>query len=163
MMGLIVNPKSANTARTIRDVQEAARTLEMQLNIVEAGGEDDFENAFSSLAQLHAGALVVGNDAVFTGHRDQLVALAARHAIPAIYARREFAVSGGLIGYGSSITVAYRQVGNYAGKILQGAKAADLPVQQATKFELALNLTTAKALGLAVPQSILARADEVIE
>jgi putative tryptophan/tyrosine transport system substrate-binding protein len=163
VFGLMVNPKSANTARTKRDVQEAARTLGMQLEIVEAGGKDDFENAFSSLARLHARALVVGNDAVFTGHRDQLIGLAARDAIPAIYARREFAVSGGLIGYGSSITVAYRQMGNYAGKILQGAKPADLPVQQAIKFELALNLATAKALGLTVPPSLLARADEVIE
>jgi len=160
---LLVNPNNANAERIMRDVLEAARTKGVQLPVLKAGIESEIDAAFAALVQLHTGALLVGNDSFFNSRRDQLVALAARHAIPAIYAWREFAAAGVLISYGTSLPAAYHQVGIYVGKILKGAKPADLPIQQPTKFELVINLKTAKALGLTVPSSILAHADEVIE
>ena len=144
-------------------MQEAARTKGLQLHVLKASSESEIDTAFASLVQLHAGALVVGADPFLSGRREQLVALASRHAVPSIYAWREFAASGGLISYGASLTSAFRLLGTYAGKVLKGAKPADLPVQQATTMELVVNLNTARALGLAVPPPILARADDVIK
>jgi len=163
LVALLVNPNSSDADPIIRDVREAARTKGLQLHILKAGTAREIDGAFAALVQLHAGGLVVGADAVFDNLREQLVALAARDAVPTIYFAREFVAVGGLISYGTSFTGTWRQVGTYAGKILKGAKPADLPVQQPTKFELVVNLNTAKALGLTVPPSILARADEVIE
>jgi putative ABC transport system substrate-binding protein len=159
----LVNPNTSTTERMIRDVQEAARVKGVQVHIVKAGSESEIDATLASLAQLQARGLLVSRDPLFNSRREQLVALAARHAVPAIYPWGEFAAAGGLISYGPSLTAALRQVGIYAGKILKGAKPADLPVEQATKLELVVNLKTAKALGLTIPQSILARADEVIE
>jgi putative tryptophan/tyrosine transport system substrate-binding protein len=163
VIGLLVNPSNTDTEPSIGDVQEAARVKGVQLQILKAGTESGIDASFASLVQLHAGALVVGADPFFDGRREQLVALASRHAVPAIYWLREFAAFGGLISYGPSLAAAYRQAGVYAGRILNGVKPADLPVQQPTTFELVVNLKTAKALGLTIPPSILARADEVIE
>jgi putative ABC transport system substrate-binding protein len=164
VMGLLVATES-QTERVIGDVQEAAQVKGVQLVILKAGSESEIDTAFDSLAQLHVGALVVAADPFFgaTRVRDQLVALAGRYAVPAIYAWPEFPMAGGLVSYGSSIPNNFRQAGAYVGRILNGAKPADLPVQQPTTFELVVNLKTAKALGLTVPPSILARADEVIE
>jgi putative ABC transport system substrate-binding protein len=163
VIALLVNPNLPETARVIPDVQEAARSKGVQIAILKAGSEGEIDAAFTSLARLQAGALLVGNDPFFNTRREQLVALASRHAVPAIYPLREFATAGGLISYGASLTSVLRQQGIYAGKILKGAKPADLPVQQPTKFELVINVKTAQALGLNVPHSFLARADEVIE
>jgi putative ABC transport system substrate-binding protein len=163
VIALLMNPNNATAERVIRDVQEAARTKGLQLHILKASSESEIDTAFASLVQLHAGALVVGADPFLSGRREQLVALASRRAVPSIYAWREFAASGGLISYGPSLTSAFRLVGHYAGKVLKGAKPADLPVQQPTTLELVINLKTAKALGLTIPPSLLQRADQVIE
>jgi putative tryptophan/tyrosine transport system substrate-binding protein len=163
VIALLVNPNSPIAEPVIREVQEAARAKGVRLPILKAGTESEIDAAFASLAELHAGGLVVVADPLFFGRREQLLALASRHAVPAIYDWREFAATGGLISYGSSLTAIWRQVGIYAGRILKGAKPADLPVQRPTTFELVVNLNAAKALGLTVPPSILARADEVIE
>jgi len=163
VIALLVNPTNPQSERIMKDVQEAARAKRVQLSVQKAGTESEIDAAFASLTQLQAGPLIIGADAFFTVQREQLVALASRYAVPVIYPLREFVVSGGLISYGPSITSVYRQAGIYAGKILKGAKPADLPVQQPTKFELVINLKTAKTLGLAVPPILLAQATEVIE
>jgi len=163
VIALLINPNNTAHEGIARDTQDAARFKGLHLPILKAGTESEIDAAFASLVELHAGGLVIVGDPFFGGRITQLVALTARDAVPAIYAWREFAAAGGLISYGSSLTGAFRQLGSYAGKILKGAKPADLPVEQPTKFELVINLKTAKALGLTVPQSLLARADEVIE
>jgi putative tryptophan/tyrosine transport system substrate-binding protein len=163
VFGLLVNPTNPNAETQAQDAGEAARTTGMRTIVVNASSETELAGAFAHLIEQHAAGLIVGADPVFSSSRERLVGLAARHALPAIYSLREYAVAGGLISYGTSLKDAMRQVGLYTGKILAGAKPADLPVMQPTRFELVINLKTAKALGLAVPQSLLARADEVIE
>jgi len=163
-IALLVNPNNPTVAEAlIGDVQEAARAKGLQLSVVKASTESQMDAAFAAFAQLQVGALLVGGDALYSSQREQLVALAAHHSVPAIYDGRQFAALGGLISYGTSLPAVYRQLATYAGKILNGAKPADLPVQQPATFELVVNLKTAKALGLTIPQSILARADDVIE
>jgi len=163
VIALLVNPNNPLPEPIMRDVQEAARLKGLQLHILKASTESEIDTAFASLVRLHAGAFILGPDAFLNSRREQITTLAARHAVPAIYDFRENAAAGGLISYGPSLTGTWRQVGIYVGKILKGAKPADLPVQQPTTFELVVNLKTATALGLTVPPSILARADEVIE
>ena len=161
---LLVNPTAASVSEvTIRLAQQAASAKDIRLFIVKAGGENDLEAAFASIAEQHADALMVSADAFFFAQRERIVALAARHAIPATYELQEFVSAGGLFSYGPNVASLRRQVGVYAGKILKGARPADLPVQQPTKFDLMINLKAAKALGLTVPPSLLARADEVFE
>jgi putative tryptophan/tyrosine transport system substrate-binding protein len=162
-MALLVNPNHPKSALMISDAQEVVSAIGVQLHILKASAEGEFDAAFGSLIPMQVSVLVLASDPFFNSRRDVLVALAARHAIPAIYEWREFATAGGLISYRPSLSDSSRLAGIYVGRILKGAKPADLPVQQPTKFELVINLKTAKALGLTVPPSILARADEVIE
>ena len=161
VIALLVNPNNANP--WIADIQKAAQVKGVQLHLLKASTEGEIDAAFATLVQVHADALVIGDDVFFTSRREQLVALASRHAVPTIERWHEFATSGGLASYGPSLAAANRQVGTYAGKILRGAKPGDLPVEQSTKFELVINLKTAKALGLTIPQSLLVRADEIIQ
>jgi putative ABC transport system substrate-binding protein len=162
-VGLLVNPRTPQTELATRDVAAAASAIGLQIDVVEASDSREIEAAFRTLVRNRADALVIGPDTLFASRRLQLATLATRHAIPAVFNIREYAEAGGLMSYGTSPTEAYRQVGIYTGKILKGAKPADLPVVQSTKFELVINLPTARALGIEVPPTLLARADEVIE
>jgi putative ABC transport system substrate-binding protein len=159
---LLVNPSDAAQA-DIKETQEAARALGLQLHILRASSERELDMAFAAVLQLRPGALVINADAFFNSRSEQLAELALRHGVPALYQYRQFAAAGGLANYGSRLADAYRQIGIYTGRILKGEKPADLPVQQSTKVELIINLNTARVLGLEVPPSLLARADEVIE
>jgi putative ABC transport system substrate-binding protein len=164
IIGLLVNPTNPGLAETLsRDLQAAARTLGLQLHVLHASTDRDIDTIFATLVQTRAGGLVIGNDALFVNQIGQLAALTVRHAVPTIFQTHEFATAGGLISYGTSLRDLFRQVGVYTGRILKGERPADMPVQQATKVELIINLKTAKALGLTVPLSLLGRADEVIE
>jgi putative ABC transport system substrate-binding protein len=163
VIALLVNENSSQGQRQKKDVEEAARTVGQRLVILNGGTDEEIDASFASLAEHKVGALIVGSDAFFDPRRERLIALAARYAVPTIYQFREFALAGGLMSYGASITDQYRQVGDYAGQILKGTKPADLPVMQPTKFELVINLKTAKALGIEVPTSMQLLADEVIE
>jgi len=162
-IAVLVNPNTTETEAERKDVQAAAQVIGRQLVILDVSSDPDIEPAFTTFAQRGAGALLVGSGAFFNSKRERLVALAARHGLPAMYAVREAVVAGGLSSYGSSVTDAYRQVGIYTGRILKGEKPADLPVMRSTKIEFVLNLKTAKTLGLMVTPSLLATADEVIE
>jgi putative ABC transport system substrate-binding protein len=163
LLGVLLNPNIEDFQIRLADVQEAARTAGQQIHILYASTERELDTAFAALSQIRVGALVVSGDAFFNSRRDQIVALAARYAIPAIYEGREYAVAGGLMSYGTSLTEGYHQVGVYTARILKGAKPADLPVFQLTKFQFVLNLKTAKALGVKISDNLLSLADEVIE
>jgi putative tryptophan/tyrosine transport system substrate-binding protein len=164
VMGLLVNPADPALAEPqLRAMLSAASKFGLELHVLNASSEDDFDAVFENLSRLRAGGLLILGDPLFTSHSEQLGALAARHAVPAVYKGREFAAAGGLLSYGSSVMDSYRLAGIYTGRILKGDKPADLPVQQATKVELHINLRTAKALGITVPLPLSGRADELIE
>jgi putative ABC transport system substrate-binding protein len=163
VVALLVNPNTYVGQVQIRDVQEAARALGQSLVVLDGGTDERIETAFAALAPQHVAALLVGADPFFDTRRERLVALASQHHMPAIYQFREYAVAGGLMSYGTSITDMYRLVGLYVGRVLKGEKPADLPVMQVTKFELVINLTTARALGVKISDNLLSLADEVIE
>jgi putative tryptophan/tyrosine transport system substrate-binding protein len=163
VIGLLLNPRGTAAEPQLRDVRDAARAVRQQVHVFNASNERDIETAFATLVQARIGALIVAADPFFNSRRDSLVALAARHSIPAIYEWREFAEAGGLMSYGTSLPEAYRHVGVYTGRILRGAKPADLPVLRSTKVEFVINLKTARALGVTFPLPLSGRADEVIE
>lgn len=163
IIGVFVNPRNTNAETVIGEVERAARDAQLQTNVVKVSAADEFGTAFAALVQQRAGALLVAADPFFTAQREALVALAAQYSIPAIYEWREFAAAGGLMSYGTNLSEAYHQLGGYTGRILKGEKPADLPVVQPTKFELVINIKTAKTLGLTVPPNLFALADEVIE
>jgi putative tryptophan/tyrosine transport system substrate-binding protein len=163
VIAALINPANSSAEPQLRDLQAAARTLGVQLHVVHASSERNFGMVFANLAELRPGALVIANDGFFISRNEQLATLAARHALPAIFQDHAFAAAGGLMSYGGSLPETYRQAGIYTGRILKGEKPADLPVVQSTRFELIINLKTAKALGLEIPPTLLARADEVIE
>jgi putative tryptophan/tyrosine transport system substrate-binding protein len=163
MIVMLVNPNFPDTESQRKDVEEAARRFGQQVRAVNAASVDDFDKGLSTLAQLKAGALLVGIDALFLSRRDRLVGLVAHYAIPAVYTVRDFVLVGGLMSYAASVADGYRQAGIYVGRVLKGAVPADLPVVQPSKFDLFINLKTARTLGIEVPPMLLARADEVIE
>ena len=163
VIGLLVNPTNANTEIQARNMQAAALTLGVELHVLRASSERDFDTVFANLAQLRAGGLVIASDLFFAGQSEQLATLSLRHAVPTVFQFLQFAAAGGLMSYGGSLTEVDHLNGVYTGRILKGEKPADLPVQQATKIELVINLKTAKALGLTFPLKLLGRADEVIE
>jgi putative tryptophan/tyrosine transport system substrate-binding protein len=163
MMAVLVNPSFPPTESMLRELAVAARSFGLKIHVAHATTEPEIDEAFATVAQVRAGALVIGTDIFFSSRMEQLGTLTLRHAVPTIYEYREFALAGGLISYGGSITEMYRNAGIYTGRILKGDKPADLPVQRATKIELIINLKTARALGLTIPTSLLVRADEVIE
>jgi putative ABC transport system substrate-binding protein len=163
VFGVLADPSFPDIQSQIADLQAAARTMGLQLTVAYAGTDSDLETAFATLSQQHVGAVLVTNSTFLGRRTEQLAALPARYALPAIFVVREFVLAGGLISYGSSTDYSYHQVGIYTGRILKGDKPADLPVQQATKLELVINLKTAKALGLTIPETLLATADEVIQ
>jgi putative ABC transport system substrate-binding protein len=162
LIAVLINPASTD-AQEMSEIQEAARTLGLQIAVVEARNEGDLDHVFATIIQTRAGALFVTGDPLFTGARTQLTALAAKYAIPASYSFRDLVVAGGLMSYGVNLPDVHRQAGVYTGRILKGAKPADLPVLQPTKFDLVINMKTAKALGITIPQSVLLRAEEVIQ
>jgi putative tryptophan/tyrosine transport system substrate-binding protein len=164
-IGLLINPTNPNLSElvVVKQVEAAARTLGKQIQVLEASTDAEIDAAFATLTRLRVGALVIVADIFFNDRRERLAALALRHALPSIYARREYAVAGGLMSYGTSLSDIYRQAGVYVGRVLKGAQPADLPIVQSTKLELVINLKTAKALGLDLPRSFYWRADEVIE
>jgi ABC-type uncharacterized transport system substrate-binding protein len=163
VIAFLVNPDNADASAQLRDVEAAARSIGQQIIIIHAKADDDLENALVKVVNQRAGALLVANDAFFNARREQLVKLVAYHGLPAIYAYREYVAAGGLMSYSTSLTETLRQVGRYTGQILKGDKPTELPIIRPTKFELILNLKAAKAIGLAIPESFLLRADEVIE
>ena len=163
VIALMTNPNSPDALEELRDVQNAAKAIGQEILVVPATSDRDLEAAFASIVQHRAGVLLINMDPFLFQSTDRLIALAARHRIPAVYPTVESVPSGGLISYGASISEAWRLAGGYAGRVLKGARPAELPVVQPTKFELVINFTTAKALGLEVPPALLARADEVIE
>jgi putative ABC transport system substrate-binding protein len=163
LIGFLVDPTNPNTESDTRDMVAAARAINQQVLVLSVGDDADLEKSFATLVQRRAGAVVVGNGTFFGSRRDSLIALAAHHALPAIYPLRDYAVAGGLMGYGSSLSHAYHQIGMLVREILHGEKPANLPVQQATRVDLVINLKTANALGLTCPLTLLGRADEVIE
>jgi len=164
VIALLVNPANpALSATNIKELQAAARALGLELHVLNASTERDLDGAFAKLIELRAGGLVIAGDPFFTSRIEQLAALTVRHAVPANYHNRDFAMAGGLLSYGTDYRETYRLAGNYTGRVLKGDKPADLPVQQATKVELIINLKTAKALGLNIPNTLIGRADELIE
>jgi putative ABC transport system substrate-binding protein len=163
VVALLVNPNNPNSAAVIAEARQAVRALDLELHLLQASSEGDFDGVFVKLAELHAGGLVVAPDPFFISRSGRLAALTIRHSVPAIFHTREFVAAGGLLSYGGSTAESHRQAGIYAGRILKGDKPTDLPIQQVTKVELFINMNTANALGLEIPPTLLALADEVIE